>query len=197
MSFKKLMIDHRRLIDEILNSNIEEQIQLAIRLLHRSLEEKKPVLIMGNGGSASDAAHIAGELVGKFFLVINGDSYIDILYNDLIKNIKKEKADALVLVKKNDGNRTDVGLFEISKNHQKIIRFSEFNLINTNKFINCGVYILNKKCFKREELDKFSLESYFLPQIIQESFVIPYITESNLYDIGTPDRYTQFVKKYE
>ena len=68
MSFKKLMIDHRRLIDEILNSNIEEQIQLAIRLLHRSLEEKKPVLIMGNGGSASDAAHIAGELVGKFLM---------------------------------------------------------------------------------------------------------------------------------
>ena len=31
-----------------------------------SLKENKPVLIFGNGGSASDALHISGELVGGF-----------------------------------------------------------------------------------------------------------------------------------
>ncbi len=31
-----------------------------------SLKENKPVLIFGNGGSASDALHISGELVGRF-----------------------------------------------------------------------------------------------------------------------------------
>jgi D-sedoheptulose 7-phosphate isomerase len=68
MSFKNLLVEHQRLISLVLNSNLEEQIELAIKLLLRALVEKKPVLIMGNGGSASDAAHIAGELVGKFLL---------------------------------------------------------------------------------------------------------------------------------
>lgn len=69
MSFKKLLAEHQSLIGIMLNSNIEEQIELAIKLLQRALGEKKPVLIMGNGGSASDAAHIAGELVGKFLMM--------------------------------------------------------------------------------------------------------------------------------
>jgi D-sedoheptulose 7-phosphate isomerase len=68
MDFKKLLLEHQRLIGLLLNSNTEEQIQLAVKLLQKSLVDKKPVLIMGNGGSASDAAHIAGELVGKFLL---------------------------------------------------------------------------------------------------------------------------------
>ena len=32
----------------------------------KCFEEDKPVLIFGNGGSASDALHISGELVGRF-----------------------------------------------------------------------------------------------------------------------------------
>ena len=68
MNFKNLLLEHQHLISLLLKSNIEEQIQLAVKLLQRSLVGKKPVLIMGNGGSASDAAHIAGELVGKFLL---------------------------------------------------------------------------------------------------------------------------------
>lgn len=68
MDFKKLLLEHQLLIGLMLNSNIEEQIQSAVKLLQKSLVDKKPVLIMGNGGSAADAAHIAGELVGKFLL---------------------------------------------------------------------------------------------------------------------------------
>lgn len=154
-------------------------------------EEEAP---LGTGGAVKNSVQYVSK---NFFLVINGDSYIDILYKDLIKNIKMEKADALVLVKKNNSSRSDVGLFEISKNHKKIIGFSELNINDINKYINCGVYILNKKCFENEELDEFSLESYFLPKIIQKSFVTPFLSESSLYDIGTPDRYSQFLKKYE
>ncbi len=38
----------------------------AIDLLTGALEKCKPVLVCGNGGSAADAQHIAGELVGRF-----------------------------------------------------------------------------------------------------------------------------------
>lgn len=38
----------------------------AIDAIVRSLAAGKPMLVCGNGGSASDAMHIAGELVGRF-----------------------------------------------------------------------------------------------------------------------------------
>ena len=41
-------------------------VDAAANLVFRALLEGKPVLVCGNGGSASDALHISGELVGRF-----------------------------------------------------------------------------------------------------------------------------------
>lgn len=43
-----------------------EQCMLAIETISTALNKGKPVLTCGNGGSASDALHISGELVGRF-----------------------------------------------------------------------------------------------------------------------------------
>jgi D-sedoheptulose 7-phosphate isomerase len=43
-------------------ANVEE----AIEVIVHALAADKPMLVCGNGGSASDAMHIAGELVGRF-----------------------------------------------------------------------------------------------------------------------------------
>lgn len=40
----------------------------AIKLIIDSLSEGLPVLVCGNGGSACDALHITGELVGRFLM---------------------------------------------------------------------------------------------------------------------------------
>ncbi|MFP4356260.1 MAG: SIS domain-containing protein [Phycisphaerae bacterium] len=40
----------------------------ASEMMIDALREGRSVLIFGNGGSAADAQHIAGELVGRFFL---------------------------------------------------------------------------------------------------------------------------------
>lgn len=42
------------------------RVEQAIDLLLPSMRQRLPVLVCGNGGSASDAMHIAGELVGRF-----------------------------------------------------------------------------------------------------------------------------------
>jgi D-sedoheptulose 7-phosphate isomerase len=47
-------------------SGIESQVQAAIVALSAALAARKPVLVCGNGGSAADAQHIAGELVGRY-----------------------------------------------------------------------------------------------------------------------------------
>lgn len=47
-------------------AGIEPQIEAAIATLSEALAARKPVLVCGNGGSAADAQHIAGELVGRY-----------------------------------------------------------------------------------------------------------------------------------
>lgn len=42
------------------------QMEQAIRSIVAALSQGRPFLVCGNGGSASDAMHIAGELVGRF-----------------------------------------------------------------------------------------------------------------------------------
>ena len=41
-------------------------IERAIDIIVAALGSGKPMLVCGNGGSAADAQHIAGELVGRF-----------------------------------------------------------------------------------------------------------------------------------
>jgi len=45
---------------------LEKAMRAAIEAVVVALEQGHPVLIAGNGGSASDAMHIAGELVGRY-----------------------------------------------------------------------------------------------------------------------------------
>ncbi|HYL48895.1 MAG TPA: SIS domain-containing protein [Stellaceae bacterium] len=44
----------------------EAQVERAIGVIHTALASQKPLLTCGNGGSAADAMHIAGELVGRY-----------------------------------------------------------------------------------------------------------------------------------
>lgn len=41
-------------------------VELAIEALTQCAQANRPILVCGNGGSAADSMHIAGELVGRF-----------------------------------------------------------------------------------------------------------------------------------
>lgn len=66
----------KRIIQEIFDEHVflarrflersSEQLDKALALLLRTLREGNKILVLGNGGSAADAQHIASELVGRF-----------------------------------------------------------------------------------------------------------------------------------
>ncbi len=64
----KLQIDQHieNLYQLLNNSQTIEVIEKVILEITNCLQKDKPLLIFGNGGSASDALHITGELVGRF-----------------------------------------------------------------------------------------------------------------------------------
>lgn len=57
--------DHRRAVDGFLTSHAEIIEALATRCAEAFVAERK-LMFCGNGGSACDAMHIAGEFVGRF-----------------------------------------------------------------------------------------------------------------------------------
>ena len=68
MTVKSYLSEASRLFAETVNEDLEKSILAAIETLTEALGAGKSVLICGNGGSAADAMHIAGELVGRFLL---------------------------------------------------------------------------------------------------------------------------------
>ncbi len=53
-------------IQDTITQLSSDKVEQAIDLIVEHLKQDQPLLICGNGGSAADAAHIAGELVARF-----------------------------------------------------------------------------------------------------------------------------------
>jgi D-sedoheptulose 7-phosphate isomerase len=58
---------HQRVIEESLKQ-LEAQAEEVARVLVKSLKEGHKILAFGNGGSATQASHLVGELLGRFSL---------------------------------------------------------------------------------------------------------------------------------
>lgn len=66
MTFKTQLTEAARLLNASATDAVEAQMARAIDVIATSLAANKALLVCGNGGSASDALHIAGELVAQF-----------------------------------------------------------------------------------------------------------------------------------
>ncbi|WP_204105254.1 MULTISPECIES: SIS domain-containing protein [Spirulina sp. CCY15215] len=65
-NFGRRLREHQVLVSQLIDLDKRGVIEEAIALLYSTLSCQLPILICGNGGSAADALHISGELVGIF-----------------------------------------------------------------------------------------------------------------------------------
>jgi len=65
----KAQIDEQMRLLQLLQNDdsLHSRLSVAVDWLNNAIAHTLPVLVCGNGGSASDALHISGELVGRFF----------------------------------------------------------------------------------------------------------------------------------
>jgi D-sedoheptulose 7-phosphate isomerase len=106
--------------------------------IYKAFKKDKKVLLCGNGGSAADAQHIAGELSGRFYLdrpplfaealhvntsyltaVANDYSY-DVIYSRLIK-AKGRKGDVLIGISTSGDSKNVLKAIEAANNMEMII----------------------------------------------------------------------------
>ena len=67
-SLASYLTESIRVLESARSSWSEELVKGAVSAIITALRNGKPVLVCGNGGSAADATHITGELVGRFLM---------------------------------------------------------------------------------------------------------------------------------
>ncbi len=142
--------------------------------------EKEP---LGTGGAIKLARKLVQE---ENFLVMNGDSFLDVDLNTLIDYHLERKALATIaLVETGDPIR--YGVVEINENRE-IESFVEKGHSSRSKLINGGIYMLNKKVFDYIPEGKVSLEKEVFPNLIGKGFYgLP--VKGFFIDIGVPEAY--------
>ena len=127
------------------------------------------------------ALRLAGEKLQNKFILLNGDTYIDMPYYELADKMPN----MLVVSYREDTTSYGTVLIE----NQRVIHFKEKVDTLTHGYVNCGVYLFNKKdVLPLIPRGKSSLEYGVLPKLNLGTFVI----DSDFFDIGTPDRLNIF-----
>jgi NDP-sugar pyrophosphorylase family protein len=148
-------------------------------------EEEEP---LGTGGALKEAKT---QIRSNPFMVINGDSICKINFRSFIEfHIEKEAMLSMVLVRSNTAQ--DYGSVILDES-QKITNFNEKITGGGENIINAGIYLMEKNIFAcMPKQKKFSLEYELFPQIIKNR-CYGFLTESELIDIGTPERYEKAI----
>ena len=68
MNLFEYFAESTRVLELAARSWSAQLVESAVSAITSALGEGKPLLVCGNGGSAADAMHITGELVGRFLL---------------------------------------------------------------------------------------------------------------------------------
>lgn len=63
---KEIILEHEKIVLEINIDKFHQKIEDVCLLLKNAIRQNKKILVCGNGGSAADSQHIAGELVNRF-----------------------------------------------------------------------------------------------------------------------------------
>lgn len=148
-------------------------------------EEDEP---LGTGGALKNAKPL---IKSNPFLVVNGDSICKINYKDFYDfHINKKAILSMALVQTKTSH--DFGSVVLDGS-QKIISFEEKVDKRGECLINAGIYLMQKDIFSyMPDKNHLSLEYDIFPKLI-EGKCYGFIIESEMIDIGTPERYEKAI----
>ena len=144
-----------------------------------SIEEEP----MGTAGALKKAENY----LDSTFLVLNGDTYLDVDIQKMLRfHQNNRNMGTIALVKVRNASR--YGLVEISPNYQ-VIGFSEKVHVSEG-YINAGVYIFEKKILDYIPVNrKISLEKEILPNILSKEKICGFPVDGYFIDIGVLEDY--------
>jgi len=143
--------------------------------------ENKP---LGTGGAVKNAMPYVRS---SPFLLLNGDSLCRIDYTKFLE-FHSIKGGLLSIVLANPMTESGYGVIDINDNG-RITSFKEKAKPNEGNYVNAGIYLMNYEVFRlMPHLNKFSLEYDLFPKALMHG-CYGFVTEEEVIDIGTPERY--------
>ena len=154
--------------------------------IHKSIikciDEGKP---KGTGG----ALYKIKNKISRKFIVLNGDTFFNINYQNLINTNLKNNYTCIAIIKtKSFKYNKKVTNLKISKSGALNFSKRKTNLMNG------GIYLFNKKIFRFIKKGNLSLENDIFNQIINKKKAMGIIFKEKFIDIGTPKKLS-FIKK--
>ena len=141
------------------------------------LKEKKP---MGTAG----ALNILKKKRINDFILINGDTFLEVNLNKLVKSCSENSYGSLTLIK-NKSYKSNKKLVSMGIKNNKIIYQKKSN------FMNGGVYFFKKKILKLIKNKNTSLEDQLLPGLIKKRKISGLVVKNFFLDIGTPKNFNR------
>jgi NDP-sugar pyrophosphorylase family protein len=122
------------------------------------------------------------------FLVMNGDSFMEIDFQQLIRFHRKSGGIATMAVLRMK-NEKRYGTVQLTADG-RVSGFREKTSGDATGFVNAGIYVFNQKVFKHIPEGLGSLESDIFPKLLDHGV---YASEQHgvFIDIGTPEDYTR------
>ncbi len=138
------------------------------------LKEKK---LMGTAGALNN---LKKRGINDFVL-INGDTFLEVNLKKLIRTCGKNKFGSLSLVKNYD-YKSNRKLSSMGLKNNKVV-------YEKNKYMNGGVYFFKKRIFKYIKNISSSLENDILPSLIKKGKISGLFVNNFFLDIGTPKNF--------
>jgi mannose-1-phosphate guanylyltransferase len=162
--------------------------------------------------SLEDEGHLLGtagalKRAERFFspraLVMNGDTYFNIAYRQLIErhNDARSKYGALATIALARVSHHDrYGTVEVNSAQKRVIAFREKNaaITDADAWVSAGVYLIERELLDYIPPDRdCSLERVVFPELLASG--APLFAETfsdHFFDIGTPEAWNEFTRYY-
>ncbi len=143
--------------------------------------------LLGTGGALKQALN----LLGSYFLVLNGDTYLPIDYHEVEKEYSRAGCKAMVVVY----NKMDT-LVENNiaiDSHKVVVRYDKKGVSPGLDYVDAGAIMLRKEALDYiPEGIPISLEDGVYRPLVERGELAAFITEQRFYDIGTPEQRSVF-----
>jgi D-glycero-alpha-D-manno-heptose 1-phosphate guanylyltransferase len=150
-----------------------------------TIEYSKEEIPLGTAGAVKLAWHYVDDC--PEFLVLNGDSFLEINYEDLVgfHRRRHQAAATIAVIRVQDASR--YGTVRIDSD-SRITGFAEKTGDNSPGLINGGVYVFNRAVREFIPEGPASLERDVFPRLLDQG-VYAYEQRGMFIDIGTPSDY--------
>jgi|SRR6185437_10785770 D-glycero-alpha-D-manno-heptose 1-phosphate guanylyltransferase len=156
------------------------------------IEYSKEIQPLGTAGAVKQAqSYLRGS---DQFLVMNGDSFMEINFSELLSFHSKKQALATIAVRRIE-NAGRYGTVEVSAGN-RVTAFVEKTGKEAPGLVNAGVYVFDRAIFDSIPNGPSSLEKDIFPNLLDRG-VYAVEQQGMFIDIGTPEDYARAQELYD